>query len=169
MTTPPESSYREIPLTQGQVALVSAHRYEELSQFKWYAHWAPHTQSFYAVRWLPTVNGKRSMEWMHRRILGLQRDDRRKGDHRHGSTLNNQDSNLRIATNMENCYNQKKRSSNKSGFKGAAFHKKTGKYQATIRANGKLVYLGLHETPELAHAAYIKAAERLHGEFARTV
>ena len=44
MTTPSTPLYREIQLTQGQVALVSAHRFQELSAYKWYAHSPPIVQ-----------------------------------------------------------------------------------------------------------------------------
>ena len=41
---------REIPLTQGQVALVSDVDYEWLKLMgRWIADWSDHTQSFYAV------------------------------------------------------------------------------------------------------------------------
>ena len=36
MTTPSEPLYREIPLTQGQVALVDAADYEWLMQWEWH-------------------------------------------------------------------------------------------------------------------------------------
>lgn len=39
-------------------------------------------------------------------------------DHKDGNTRNNSISNLRIVTGQENCYNQKKRSTNQSGVTG---------------------------------------------------
>jgi hypothetical protein len=50
MTTPSEQSYRTIPLTQGQFALVDEADYESLAVFKWHAIWNINTKSFYAVR-----------------------------------------------------------------------------------------------------------------------
>ena len=41
---------RQIALTQDQVTWVSAHRYEDLTKFKWYARWNKPTKSFYAAR-----------------------------------------------------------------------------------------------------------------------
>jgi hypothetical protein len=47
MTTPISQSYRTIQLTHGQVALVSAHRFEYLNAFKWRADWKKHSKSFF--------------------------------------------------------------------------------------------------------------------------
>jgi len=40
---------REIPLTQGQVAIVDDEDYEWLSQFKWYAKWCPEIRGYRAA------------------------------------------------------------------------------------------------------------------------
>ena len=36
-------------------------------------------------------------------------------------------------------------------------------YQALLRTKGRMIYLGLHDTPELAAKAYDVAAEKHHG------
>jgi hypothetical protein len=54
---------------------------------------------------------------------------------------------------------------NRTGFKGVVFHKK--KYVAQISINNHPTYLGSFDTPEEAHTAYLKAARKLAGEFAR--
>lgn len=59
---------KEIPLTQGKVALVDDDDFEWLSQFKWYA--VKFGRTFYAVRQAPRVNGKQRKIWMHREVLG---------------------------------------------------------------------------------------------------
>lgn len=41
---------KEIPLTQGQVALVDDEDFERVNAFKWCAKWHSKTKSFYAVR-----------------------------------------------------------------------------------------------------------------------
>ena len=41
-------------------------------------------------------------------------------------------------------------------------------WQTYIRVDGRAVHLGYFVTREEAAAAYVEAAQRLHGEFART-
>lgn len=88
-------------------------------------------------------------------------------DHINGDKSDNRISNLRDATQTQNHYNVGKKSSNKSGFKGVSWHVEGKKWDAKIRHNGRRIYLGLFDTPEEAHAAYVEAAKHLHGDFAR--
>jgi hypothetical protein len=68
---------------------------------------------------------------------------------------------------MQNVWNRSILPSNRSGYKGATFNKKSGKWQGRIKANGKLYGLGYFQTPQEAHEAYKTAAIKLHGEFSR--
>jgi hypothetical protein len=88
-------------------------------------------------------------------------------DHIDGNGSNNRLSNLRLATHAQNLQNTEKPCSNKSGFKGVAWHRKAQKWRAYIQANGKRHYLGYFETPEEGSVAYLAAAKKLHGSFAR--
>lgn len=78
MTPSPAQSYREIPLTQGQVALVSAHRFEAVSKFKWHAHWNPKIKGFYAMHKSSRTKGGHVV-YMSRFIMGLERGDKQDG------------------------------------------------------------------------------------------
>jgi hypothetical protein len=82
-------------------------------------------------------------------------------------TMNTWD-NLRNADKVMNAANTMKRSHNTSGFKGAFFNRRNGKWLSQIRVNKKQIYLGNYETPELAHQAYCLAAMEFFGEYART-
>lgn len=88
-------------------------------------------------------------------------------DHIDCNKTNNRPENLRLATRSQNCFNKSIYKNNKSGFKGVCYDKSKGRFRASIAANKKNIILGLFSTPELAHAAYLEAALRLHGEFAR--
>ena len=88
-------------------------------------------------------------------------------DHVDGNPLNNCLSNLRICSASENMRNRKISRSNKCGFKGVYKDGKTPRYRAEIKANGKRYRLGSFQTAGQAHAAYLAAAQRLHGLFAR--
>ncbi|MBK6599171.1 MAG: HNH endonuclease [Proteobacteria bacterium] len=89
-------------------------------------------------------------------------------DHVNGDRSDNRIENLRVCTISENRWNSKKRVRNTSGFKGVSWDVNRKMWIAQIMANRKNYMLGRFKTPEEAHLAYIVAANRLHGEFART-
>lgn len=72
-------------------------------------------------------------------------------DHINRDSLDNRISNLRVATMAEQVLNRKC----VINAKGYSLHK--GKWQATIRINGKQIYLGLFKTEEEASLAYLNA------------
>ena len=88
-------------------------------------------------------------------------------DHRDLDKSNDRWSNLRDATHNQNSMNIGKRRDNTSGFKGVTLHAETQKWHARICLMGKSRSLGLFGTPEAAHDAYVDAASKLFGEFAR--
>jgi hypothetical protein len=156
VTQPLNESYRLIPLTQGQTAIVDAEDFEMVSALNWHAHWNPNTQSFYARCW---QNGRMMM---HKFILGY--DAGEQADHKNHNTLDNRRENLRRCTPMQNSQFRKKRSDNTSGFKGVCLH--NGKWEAAITVNKKTIRLGSFETPEDAGRAYNEAAKNLFTDFA---
>jgi len=86
-------------------------------------------------------------------------------DHINCNKGDNRIENLRSATNAQNMSNMSKTKRNSTGFKGVSFHKKLGKYIASIGHKGKCIYIGLYNTPEEAHAAYCAEAKKLHGPY----
>ena len=83
-------------------------------------------------------------------------------DHINGLKYDNRLCNLRRATRTENNQNTEKYSNNVSGLRGVYWHKAAQKWCAEIKVNGKKTYLGLFDTKELAHNAYLKAKAELH-------
>jgi len=88
-------------------------------------------------------------------------------DHRDGDPINNRWSNLRRASFSQNGANRRRARNNTSGFKGVSLCCETGKWRAVICRQRQSVSLGRFPTRRAAHAAYIAAARKLFGEFAR--
>lgn len=91
-------------------------------------------------------------------------------DHRDVDRANNAWLNLREATPTQNQANRRVRADSETKLKGVYRYKACQlerPFEAYIRINGKRVHLGYHPTPEKAHAAYVAAAEKVFGEFAR--
>lgn len=122
----------------------------------------------YAVTSTPKYRpiGIPSLLFMHRMVMGICPGDPRFVDHRFGKKNDNRKSELRICTIQQNGFNSKRRSHNKSGFKGVVKVDRDPPWRASIVINKKQRYLGLFETPELAHEFYCLAADMAYGEFA---
>lgn len=89
-------------------------------------------------------------------------------DHINGDPRDNRACNLRLAGSSQNAWNKGPYARNRTGLKGVSFKRQTKRWSASIKAHGKQRHLGYFETPEMAHAAYVKAALDMHGEYART-
>lgn len=99
------------------------------------------------------------------RVLDRKLETHEQIDHKDRNGLNNTRANLRIATQSQNSANSKVRSTNKLGVKGV--YQQDGRYRANITVNGKRHDLGMFVTLEEARAAYMEAAKKYFGEFAR--
>lgn len=154
----------EIPLTKGQVALVSPESYHLVRAVMWQAFWHPDTRSFYAQRGTH-LNGRRISYHMHRVVLeaGVPAIQ---VDHINHDTLDNRLSNLRLATNAQNHANLRVRAGSRSGFKGVSWYKRDQNWHACITVAGKNRHLGYFPTAEEAGRAYDRAAREVFGEFA---
>lgn len=89
-------------------------------------------------------------------------------DHINCDRSDNRLSNLRLATRAQNMQNRGATRRNTTGLKGVCWDSGRKKWLAQIKINGRNTYLGRHDTPEQAHAAYLRAADLEHGEFARS-
>ena len=86
-------------------------------------------------------------------FLGLDiNDSKQQIDHIDRNRQNNNMNNLRIVTNQENNFNK-----NAKGFT-----KSKNKYRAYINLNNKQIYIGMFDTEEEAHQAYLQAKEKYH-------
>ncbi len=97
----------------------------------------------------------------HRLIYAWHNGEIGKGlviDHKNGDKKDNRIENLRAVSRSQNNQNRKKQSNNKSGTIGVHFSKRSNKWHARIKINGKLKYLGYHTDKNEAIKAR-KAAE----------
>jgi hypothetical protein len=88
-------------------------------------------------------------------------------DHRDRDITNNRWNNLRRATASQNNANRCRPRHNSSGYKGVSFCRRSGQWEAQIGWNGQNIHLGYFPTAQAAHAAYVAAARKRYGEFAR--
>lgn len=160
----------QIPLTRGYVTIVSPED-ADLAEVKWCVR--PTQYRFYASRRAKTArtNNEYATVNIHRiileRMIGRELVKGECVDHIDMNGLNNQRSNLRLATNAQNQQNKPAYSTNKCGYKGVYWAKDRQKWRAGIQVNEKTINLGQFDTAVEAAKAYDIAAIEHHGEFAR--
>lgn len=145
-----------LPYSKFQYTKVDDQDFDDLSKFRW------HIQRGYVRRDLRVRDFGPTQ--MHRYILGTPED--MLTDHKNGDTLDNQRSNLRVVTTLQNSWNTGLNSNNKTGAKGVRWHKKDEKYYAEIMNAGRKIHLGSFDDPMQAALAYDAAAISLRGEYA---
>lgn len=102
----------------------------------------------------------RVREYAHRLVWVMHNGDIPDGmmvDHINLDKSDNRIENLRLVNKSGNAQNAK--------WKGYCFDKRAGKWRAEIKLDGKVTWLGLHETASQARQAYLNAKRELH-EFA---
>lgn len=78
-------------------------------------------------------------------------------DHINGIRNDNRIENLREVTRMQNLWNRR-------NVKGYIYNPASKKYQVRIRNNYKHLHIGVYDTAEEAHQAYLKAKAERDGE-----
>jgi hypothetical protein len=156
---------RYIQLTRGKFAQVDDDDFECLNQFTWQADAKP--QGGYdavCTYYVKDANGKpkRVSARMHHLVMTCPPG--KQIDHRDRNALNNQSSNLRVATRNQNCQNRMR--PNKTGYKGVGRQASGGFTARLSLPDGERVCLGTFPTVEKAALAYNEAATRHFGEFA---
>ena len=81
--------------------------------------------------------------------------------------MDNRRCNLRICTHQQNAFNQKRRSTNTSGFIGVSPVKDAPFYEAYIHLHGRKHHLGTFSDPKQAARTRDAVARLVFGEYAR--
>lgn len=86
-------------------------------------------------------------------------------DHVNGDSTDDRIGNLREATVTQNAWNHKRRAK-RSKLPMGVRSVKSGRYQARLAVNKKMLHLGTFATPEEAHAVYRQKRSEMYGQFA---
>jgi len=156
--------FRKIALTEGKFTIVDPSDFYLLNAFDWLT--CGRDDNLYAARVIRSKTGQLNTILMHRQILnappGLL------VDHSNTNSLDNRRENLRLATPSQNsCNSRRDKSKTYSRYRGVSFSKRKGKWFATIRVNGKKIWLGYFDNELDAAKAYDAAARMYHKEFAQ--
>jgi len=143
---------KEIPLTQGRVAVVDDCDFAYLNQFKWHV---VGRGGIYAAR-----AAKRKLFYMSRDIMrplpGFE------VDHINHDTLDNRRGNLRICTCQQNTFNRHGHYNSTSKYKGVSFETESNRWRVSISDRS----IGRFESEIAAAIAYDKSAREMFGVFA---
>lgn len=159
---------REIPLTQGKIAVVDDEDYAALSMHKWSVlkvHQA--NRALYYAKCQVSEGSVHRTILMHRQVMGDPGDVLI--DHRDGDGLNNKRTNLRECSHSQNHQNGNSTHLNKtSRFKGVNWDVSHQRWLARICVSGKQISLGRFKKEVEAAEVYDNAARIHFREFART-
>ncbi len=159
-------TFRKIPLTQGQYAIVDRERYEEIARYKWFAH-NSHS-GYYALRTTKEKkDGRTRPKIVRMHWVVLEPPEGRFIDHINHNGLDNRRANLRVVTNRQNIWNSRKRKGKcSSKYKGVHRVKGEKKWRARIQHKDRMIFIGEFDDEKAAAKAYDQKAKELFGEYA---
>ena len=113
------------------------------------------------------IDGDVSVIKLHRLAWFIENGELPRGliDHINGDRSDNRVCNLREVNHSQNMMNSKLMKNNTTGYRGVTLVKKTGKYQARITINGKLISLGHFNTAKEASDEYEKQSTLHFAEY----
>jgi hypothetical protein len=155
--------FRKISLGEGQWTIVDSKDYYRLMDYKWWVH--GNGTNLYAARTAITAELRSRIIYLHRQIMDPP--PTLLVDHRNTDSLDNRRANLRLATQVQNMQNRRKRKNTSSRFIGVHFDKQRLRWSVHIRHNGRKLWLGRFTDEISAARVYDKAAKEYFGEFAR--
>ena len=150
-----------VALTKGYEAIISSADAHLVERHNWVVV-IKKCNKIYAYRSIGP-RGKQRTIYMHRVIMNAP--DGYEVDHVNGDGLDNRRQNMRLVTHQQNLCNQLISSKNRSGFRGVSWDKNMKTWRAQITVHYKMKFLGLFESAESAHAAYVEASKMLHGQY----
>jgi hypothetical protein len=144
---------------------------ERVSTYRWYESKSDRKKAyiFTAISTRLSVGRwKNRTVYLHRFLIDAPRG--LSVDHKDNDTMNNQKSNLRLATQSQQNQNTKKLnpSTASSRFKGVSFNKKRNVWEVYVHDKRKKIVIGYFQNEEEAARAYDNAARSRYGEFAST-
>lgn len=148
-----------------EYALVDDSDYKNLIEYTWrknaqgYAVRRTYTRISKGLRHAKDIR-------MHRQIMG--EPEGMEVDHKNSRGLDNQRSNLRVATHQQNMCNRRKQTNNTSGYTGVQWHKNSKKWHSVIQVMGKTISLGYFTNKVSAAKSYNEASAKYFGEFGRS-
>lgn len=144
---------KEIPLTQGKVALVDDEDFEAVSTEKWWCHRTS------GINYVERRVGN-SHQSLHRFLMNPP--ENMEIDHINGDGLDNRRCNLRIVTTRGNGQNRHQNKTSK--YPGVCLNTGRGKkWRSYISVNGKWKTLGLYDSEDDAATVYRVACAVLGG------
>lgn len=150
---------KTVECTRGKVALVDDADFEFVSKYSWNGH----------ILYPQARIGGRGV-FMHQYLLGtIGSGFVNVCDHRNGNGYDNQRVNLRLGTQRQNVWNQRKQSrKTTSHFKGVCWLNRKKRWRARVRVDGKDIsrYFNGEEGEVSAARAYDKIARLHFGDFA---
>ena len=148
-----ENDYMICKVVNGKEFIFDKDDYKLVSQYIWHI--------FIYVE----NRNKNKVIRLHRLLFGLENSDIQV-DHVNHNKLDNRRCNLRLCTNQQNRFNERKRKNKTSIYKGVSWNKKYERWGSRITYNGKEYHLGYFISEQDAGLAYNKKAIELFGEFA---
>lgn len=161
LNQPEDTSIRFIPLTKGEVAIVDADDFDNLTQWCWTFD----QKTGRPFRGISKRNGIPQINiLMHRQIMSAEKGQM--VDHINRNPLDNRKSNLRFCNKSQNAANSvRTRSKSTSKYRGVSWAKTNKKWEAAFKF-GKTRHRK-HFDSEVDAAMFVDSlAHKFHGDFA---